>query len=65
MRSKPRLQTGIWPPPPVARRLWLTILAADVAEILAAAEQLQPHGEPATVAALNASVPTLTEKHSH
>lgn len=38
---------------------------ADVAEILAAADQPQPHGEPAPVAALNASVPTVTEEHGH
>ncbi|MCS6865060.1 MAG: bestrophin family ion channel [Gemmataceae bacterium] len=30
MRSRPQLQTWIWPPPPVARRLWLTILGASL-----------------------------------
>jgi putative membrane protein len=29
MRTKPRLRSWVWPPPPVARRLWFVILAAS------------------------------------
>jgi putative membrane protein len=28
MRAKPRLRAWVWPPPPVARRLWLVIVGA-------------------------------------
>ncbi|MBM3978966.1 MAG: hypothetical protein FJ304_01525 [Planctomycetes bacterium] len=30
MRAKPKLRSWVWPPPPVARRLWLTIAAASL-----------------------------------
>ncbi len=30
MRAKPKLRSWVWPPPPVARRLWLTIALASL-----------------------------------
>ena len=44
MRAKPKLRAWVWPPPPVARRLWLTIVLASLYSLgVYALARFHPH----------------------